>query len=163
MALTYQPKPGSVVMCDFHGYVVPEMIKARPVVVLAKHPDNSKLVTVVPLSTTEPTPHRAYHHTMKRNPLPDNAKIVCWAKCDMVATVSVSRLERCYLAQRAPNGSRQYVSLVVDTTDFDEIKKCVRSALGLTEAPKPVVVPVPDAVPEEASATTLGKTPKASP
>jgi uncharacterized protein YifN (PemK superfamily) len=37
MPLKFQPKIGSVVMCDFEGYVVPEMIKVRPVVVLAKH------------------------------------------------------------------------------------------------------------------------------
>lgn len=131
MALKFQPKQGSVVMCDFAGYVVPEMIKVRPVVVLAKHPDNSQLVTVVPLSTTEPVPHRAYHLKMDKNPLPDNATTVCWAKCDMVATVSLSRLDRCKLAKRAPDGSRQYVVPVVETADFDQIQKCVKSALGL--------------------------------
>jgi uncharacterized protein YifN (PemK superfamily) len=131
MALKYQPKQGAVVMCDFSGYVIPEMVKIRPVVVLAKHPDNNQLVTVVPLSTTEPLPHRAYHHKIHKNPLPDKASTVCWAKCDMVATVSLSRLDRYKLAQRLPDGSRQYVVPVIDAADFDEIQKCVKSALGL--------------------------------
>ena len=132
MALKFQPKQGSVVMCDFTGYVIPEMVKVRPVVVLSKHPYNNQLVTVVPLSTTEPLPHRAYHHKIDKNPLPDKTGTVCWAKCDMIATVSLSRLDRYKLAQRLPDGSRQYVIPVVDAADFNEIQKCVKSALGLT-------------------------------
>lgn len=54
MPLQYQPKEGSVLICDFRGYEVPEMIKVRPVVVIRKHRTNSLLVTVVPLSTTAP-------------------------------------------------------------------------------------------------------------
>ncbi|WP_414861947.1 hypothetical protein [Pseudomonas sp. IT-P176] len=37
MPLQYQPKEGSVLICDFRGYEVPEMIKVRPVVVIRKH------------------------------------------------------------------------------------------------------------------------------
>ena len=48
MPLLYQPKEGSVLICDFRGYEVPEMIKIRPVVVIRKHRTNSLLVTVVP-------------------------------------------------------------------------------------------------------------------
>jgi uncharacterized protein YifN (PemK superfamily) len=124
MPLKFQPKVGSVVMCDFEGYVVPEMIKVRPVVVLAKHPDNSQLVTVVPLSTTEPIPHKAYHHRIESNPLPGKTA-VCWAKCDMVATVSLARLDRFKTKQR------EWVVPTLGSSDFDEIKKCVKSALGL--------------------------------
>jgi uncharacterized protein YifN (PemK superfamily) len=124
MPLKFQPKIGSVVMCDFEGYVVPEMIKVRTVVVLAKHPDNSQIVTVVPLSTTEPIPHKAYHHRIENNPLPGKTE-VCWAKCDMVATVSLTRLDRFKTKQRT------WVVPKLNETDFDEIKKCVKSALGL--------------------------------
>ncbi|MCV2223524.1 type II toxin-antitoxin system PemK/MazF family toxin [Pseudomonas sp. C98] len=44
MPLRYQPKEGSVLICDFRGYEVPEMVKVRPVVVLRKHRSNSLLV-----------------------------------------------------------------------------------------------------------------------
>ena len=54
MALAFQPRPGTVVMCDFAGYVLPEMVKVRPVVVIARNRKNRQLVTVVPLSTTAP-------------------------------------------------------------------------------------------------------------
>jgi uncharacterized protein YifN (PemK superfamily) len=47
MPLLYQPRPGQVVMCDFKGYVVPEMVKVRPVVVVARNRKNRWLVTVV--------------------------------------------------------------------------------------------------------------------
>ncbi len=71
------------------------MIKKRPVVVLAHHKRNSKLVTVVLLSTTHPTTVEKHHHQLSTNPLagkPPNE--VVWAKCDMVATVSLARLDR---------------------------------------------------------------------
>lgn len=52
MPLLYQPKEGSVLMCDFRGYEVPEIIKVRAGIVIRKHRTNKLLVTVVPLSTT---------------------------------------------------------------------------------------------------------------
>jgi len=44
MLLRYQPKEDSVLICDFRGYEVPEMVKVRPVVILRKHRSNSLLV-----------------------------------------------------------------------------------------------------------------------
>ena len=35
MAITFHPKPGQILMCDFtYGFREPEMIKNRPVIVL---------------------------------------------------------------------------------------------------------------------------------
>ena len=31
--LNFQPKPGSVVYCDYKGFIEPEMVKKRPVIV----------------------------------------------------------------------------------------------------------------------------------
>jgi uncharacterized protein YifN (PemK superfamily) len=124
MALLYQPRPGAVVICDFAGYVVPEMVKKRPVVVLARNRKNRQLVTVVPLSTTPPTTLEDYHHDLTQNPLP-SAGVKCWAKCDMVATVSLSRLDRCKA------GRGQYVVPVLPTADFDAIRRAVANGLGL--------------------------------
>ncbi|EOO2098321.1 type II toxin-antitoxin system PemK/MazF family toxin [Escherichia coli] len=58
MVLKYQPSVRSVLMCDFRGMVVPEIVKVRPVVVVSRNRHNNQLVTVVPISTTEPIPRR---------------------------------------------------------------------------------------------------------
>lgn len=125
MALKFQPKERSVVICDFRGYEEPEMIKKRPVIVLTRHPHNGKLVTVVPLSSTEPAIYVAYHHKMSVNPLPDKRHIECWAKCDMSATVSLARLDR----YKPANGERCVP--VIGMEDFAAVKAAVANALGL--------------------------------
>ncbi len=112
-------------MCDFSGYVVPEMVKVRPVVVLARNRKNRQLVTVVPLSTTAPTALEDYHHELAANPLPGKAAVKCWAKCDMVATVSLSRLDR------VKGPKRQYVVPILPAAEFDAIRLGVANALGL--------------------------------
>ncbi len=126
MALLYQPRPGAVVMCDFAGYVVPEMVKVRPVVVLARNRKNRQLVTVVPLSTTAPTVLEDHHHPLASNPLPGKAGVICWAKCDMVATVSLARLDRYSI------GRGRYVVPTMAPADFEAIRRAVAKALDLT-------------------------------
>ncbi|TDF37798.1 type II toxin-antitoxin system PemK/MazF family toxin [Histophilus somni] len=125
MSLKYQPKEKSVLMCDFSKFQSPEMTKVRPVVVIAKHKRNKELVTVIPLSTTEPQPLEKYHYALPVNPLPDKANIQCWAKCDMIYTVSISRLDRYKI------GKRDYISPLVSDTDFQVIKNCTALALKL--------------------------------
>jgi uncharacterized protein YifN (PemK superfamily) len=126
MPLLYQPKPRMVVMCDFIGFIIPEMVKVRPVVVLSRHKRNRQLVTVVPLSTTAPDRLEAEHHALSTNPLPDKTYVQCWAKCDMVATVSLARLDR-YKA-----GKSLYVTPEISIADYDKIRAAVASALNLT-------------------------------
>jgi len=125
--LRFQPRPRAVVMCNFSGFVVPEMVKIRPVVVLAKNRENHKLVTVIPLSTTEPHKIESHHHELSVNPLPDNPHVSCWAKCDMVYTVSIDRLDRYRL------GANHYVVPEISIEDFTEIRCGVVSALGLDD------------------------------
>ena len=127
MSLLFQPKPRSVVMCDFVGFIAPEMVKVRPVVVLSRHRHNRNLVNVVPLSTTEPTKIEDHHHELSTNPLPDKPHTSCWAKCDMVATVSLARLDRYQI------GRNQYVVPEVNAIDFVAIRAGVASALQLTD------------------------------
>jgi len=129
MPLLYQPHPGSVVVCDFQGFVVPEMIKVRPVVILTKHKKNKQLVTIVPLSTTQPFEVEDHHHELSQNPLPDKPNYISvWAKCDMVATVSLQRLDR-YKTHQA--GKRVYVVPEISAADLDAIRAGVRAALCL--------------------------------
>lgn len=88
-----------VLMCDFSGFVAPEMVKTRPVAVISpNHMRRPGLVTVVPLSTTPPEPILEYHYCLKGSPIPGDSSIV-WAKCDMVVTVRLERLERIRLAR----------------------------------------------------------------
>jgi len=127
MPLLYQPKEGSVLICDFRGYEVPEMIKVRPVIVIRKHRTNNLLVTVVPLSTT--APDRVLDHHLELQSHLQGASPVCWAKCDMVATVSLSRLDR--IKTRDRQGKRIYVISQLETDEFCAIKIAVRKALGV--------------------------------
>lgn len=138
MSLLFQPKPRSIVFCNFAGFVEPEIVKRRPVVVLAVHKRNSKLVTVVPLSTTAPDPVEAHHYRLKQNPLPGAQEKVVWAKCDMVAVVSIERLDLVHTG-RGPDGKRQYLRLQIGQDQFDAIRQGVASALGLLSltGPKP--------------------------
>ncbi|WP_075358503.1 type II toxin-antitoxin system PemK/MazF family toxin [Caballeronia sordidicola] len=130
MPLPFQPRLGVVVQCDFAGMVVPEMVKKRDVVVIARNKHNHHLVTVVPLSTTTPARIEDYHHRLERNLRVDgdpNAEV--WAKCDMLYTVSLARLSMYYTRTR--RGGRQTVSMAVSQTDFQAIQAAVASALGL--------------------------------
>lgn len=129
MPIQFQPKPKTVVMCDFHGFVAPEMIKTRPVVVIASNKKNSRLVTVVPLSTTPPERPEDHHHELSANPLPDKPHLSCWAKCDMVVTVSLHRLDRYQM------GRRDFRTFTVSDADFKQIQRGVLVALGLQGVP----------------------------
>jgi len=128
MPLQFQPKEGTILMCDFRGYEVPEMVKVRPVVILRKHRHNNKLVTVVPLSTTAPEILED-HHIQLPAQLP-GASTVCWAKCDMIYTVTLARLDRCKVKSRH-GGGRQYVTFSLKAEELAAVKAAVLSALGL--------------------------------
>lgn len=146
MPLKFQPKARSIVYCDFSGYIAPEIIKRRPVVVLTAHKRNSKLVTVVPLSTTPPNPVESYHYRLLQNPLPHSTAPEVWAKCDMVAVVSIDRLDL-VRTPRGVNGKRQYLSLSIGADQFEAIRRGVVHALGLASVvfptPQPPAPPVP--------------------
>lgn len=129
MALKYQPKEATVLMCDFSGFQVPEVIKVRPVVVLHKHSQNRQLVTIVPLSTTAPD-HMAGHHVVLPSYLPGSA-LTCWAKCDMIYTVATSRLDRCRVKSRQGSG-REYMTFTMRPEHFAAVRAAVGFTLGFT-------------------------------
>ena len=124
MALSFQPKVGGVLLCDFEGFVTPEMVKKRPVVVIARNRANKQLVTVVPLSTTEPEVMETHHYQLPKNPVPAYRTKKCWAKCDMVATVSIARMDR------LKDGWNRVVP-EVSAVDLNAIRTCVVNALQL--------------------------------
>lgn len=126
MTLLFRPKPGCVLYCDFKGYIAPEMIKTRPVVVISPaHIARHDLVTVVPLSTTAPSPVEKYHYKLTGNPIPGSSEPEVWAKCDMVATVSFERLDRVKVGR----GSFQVGAVSMD--QVKAIRCAVLPALGI--------------------------------
>ena len=118
-------------MCDFGtGFKAPEMVKKRPVVVLSNR--HREVATVVPISTTEPVPVEACHHELADSslPLPLRGK-PHWAKCDMVTTVALWRLDRVRGKKHPTTGKRTYSSRMVSSEDLVAILEAVGSVLGL--------------------------------
>lgn len=135
MPLTFHPHPGMVLICDFNtGFKAPEMIKRRPVVVISPRPRRSnQLCTIVPLSTTAPNPVEPFHHRMDPHSLPGKlAQKVTWAKCDMLATASLERLDRVMIGKE-PDGKRIYVAEQVLDEDLQAIRRSVMIALGMVD------------------------------
>jgi mRNA interferase MazF len=127
MAITFHPKAGMILMCDFKGLVAPEIIKTRPVVIIS--PNNivrSGLCTVVPLSTTAPDPVQAYHYQIPHDPLRNGAET--WAKCDLVMSVSCARLDRIKL------GRGQYITGAVNMDHVRELRRRAALSFGFAIA-----------------------------
>lgn len=114
-----------VLQCDFRGYMVPEIVKSRPVVIISpNHLNRPGLFTVVPLSTTPPDPVCPYHYKLIGNPIPGESAEV-WAKCDLVASVSRARLDRVKIAR----GNYQIGHISME--QIREIRLCVARSIGV--------------------------------
>lgn len=133
MALSYYPSAGEIVLCRYDDVVVdPEMRKARPAVVIGPRlRSRGRLVAVVPLSTTEPDAIQAFHCRIElAQPLPapfDSP--VMWAKCDMVSSVSLDRLDRFKEAYRR-GGGRQWRTGRVTVDQIRSIRIALLHGLG---------------------------------
>lgn len=122
MSLTiFYPKTGHVLICNFDtGFVPPEMVKKRPIVVISKTETHSRrLCTVIPLSTTTPKIIKPWHVALKNGSISASAETeTIWAKCDMIYTVSFDRLE-------IPKGNSVFKnlgkSLKINQHDLNEI------------------------------------------
>ncbi|MBP6530821.1 MAG: type II toxin-antitoxin system PemK/MazF family toxin [Burkholderiales bacterium] len=126
MPITFFPKAGMVLSCDFEGYKHPEIVKKRPVVVISPNSlTRPSLVTVIPLSTTPPNPVWPYHYLLPANPFPKST-IDSWAKCDMIATVNVARLDRIQLVRRGP-----YETYYVGMDIVRELRRRAALSFGL--------------------------------
>ena len=138
MPLLFRPRPGTLLMCDFDtGFKPPEMTKKRPVVVISprRRRSASNLCTVVPLSTAVPNRVEPFHHRMDPRSVPaELCTQESWAKCDMLYTVSLERLDRVPV-NRA--GTRVFVAPQVLHEDLTAIRQGVMNALGLDSRPHP--------------------------
>ena len=137
--ITYHPKRWEMLFCDFSdGFKPPEMVKNRLViVVVAEQKHNPGLCTVIPISATEPTPLKPYHHEMDSLSLPDNFRNKrMWAKCDMINTVSTSRLRKARLGRNRKTGKRIYYSGTAVFVDIQGVTRAMLHALKLERLTK---------------------------
>jgi len=139
MTLAYHPKPGAFLLCRYEpGFVKPEMVKLRPVVVITPRlRRRDGLCTVVPLSLTAPNHIEAYHCELDLDPLlpaPWDAP-KAWVKADMFSTVGFHRLSPIGIG-RDHEGKRQYLNRRVSNAELAEIQRCVLHALNLSQLTK---------------------------
>lgn len=103
------------------------MVKIRPVVVISPRRRTAQLVTVVPLSSVAPAPVEPWHY-----PLPPSAYAPArgdiWAKCDVVTTVGLARLDR---VKVRIEGRRVYQTFQLGDVELAAVLAAVRAALGL--------------------------------
>lgn len=131
MALPYLPHQGEILVCDFDDFAMgAEMVKRRPIVVASRHDTHrGKMCTVIPLSTTPPDPVKSWHHQMPHLKIAGwQANGVIWAKCDMLASVSIERLNKPYIRTRH---GRSFVTHKLDAQDMAAVMQCIRAYFGI--------------------------------
>jgi mRNA interferase MazF len=135
MPLKFPPISGQIVFCDFKGFITPEMVKKRPVIVVSpKERRHKSLCAVVPLSASAPCSNEI--HTSIKIALPSEFKKRewfqkdCWAKCDIINTVCLERLDLIYLG-RDTAGKRIYSYIKIEDETLNAIREIVcRSIIG---------------------------------
>lgn len=135
MGISYPVGPGTILRCDYSrgGFQPPEMVKARPAVVISPRlPHRAGLCTVVPISGDANEHPSAWDIRIEFDPpLPyPFGHSVAWAKCDMLATVAFDRLDL-FQTDRDQYGKRKYLHPKVLTDDLVRIRNGVLFALGL--------------------------------
>ena len=131
MAITYHPKAGQILMCDFSdGFKIPEMVKNRPVLVLTPPmAGREKLVTIVCLSTVSPDPVQKYHYQLSKRSMPQLGLFQTkdtWVKADMIYTVGFHRLNLIQLNKRDPNtGKRIYFKQKLGRETMKVVYQCL--------------------------------------
>lgn len=135
MGIKFPVGVGTILLCDYDrgGFQPPEMVKKRPAIVISPRlPHRDSLCTVVPISSEQPKHDVDYVVRLEfAPPLPDPFSYrVTWAKCDMLATVSFSRLDL-FHTERDQYGRRKYLHPKLSEAQLEHIKYGVLCALGL--------------------------------
>jgi len=127
LALRFPPKVGQVFVCNLKNAVHPEIGKVRPVVVIAPRlPHRPELATVVPISTTAPIHEHPFCYKLSKNYHPEEPDdLDCWAKADLVMSVSYQRLSP-FKTDR-----RKYVYPTLGATDIKGVRLAIVHGLGL--------------------------------
>jgi len=125
MPIRFIPNQGMVLMCDFTGFIPPEMTKVRHVVIISpRHRRSTGSCLVVPLSTDAPNPVEPYHFRIPANTYSFFKKNTdVWAKADLLSHVSFGRLDRVL------DGGK-YCSPYLNPPDLQGIQCSVWEALG---------------------------------
>ena len=134
MPIKHPPYSGQIIICDYTGFIVPEMVKKRPVVVVSPKPRSAnRLCVVIPLSTTAPHNLESHHIEIV---LPDELVSIagfskkCWAKCNMINTVSYQRLELVRFSRNA-SGKRNYSYHRVGEDVLFNLRKAAAGTFGI--------------------------------
>jgi len=136
MTLKFPPVLGQILECDYsRGFVPPEMVKKRLVVVVSPRlPHRDFLCNVVPLSTTPPRKDVLYQCKIQlpfAPPRPFSA-IYAFAKADMFSAVSYKRLSMPHEARDSRTGKRRYVKIILTPEEMNKIRYAMLHALGLS-------------------------------
>jgi uncharacterized protein YifN (PemK superfamily) len=124
MAIRFLPGPKTLLLCDYcmGGFRMPEMVKRRPAVVVSPRlPYRNGLCSVVPISLTAPerdVPYVVKLEFAELLPAPFDSPLG-WAKCDMIATVSLERLDL-FRTGRDYEGKRKYLTRKISDADSSE-------------------------------------------
>ena len=139
MGISEHPPQGALVIVDFtNGFTQPEMTKRRLAVVLTPRiKARPFLVTVVPLSLSDPEPVMPYHH---RIAIPFEmpaawGKADRWVKGDMVNAVGFHRIGLLRLG-KGIDGKRHYQTQALPEDTFRIVRQCVLHGLGLSTLTK---------------------------
>jgi len=136
MGIQFHPGQGVVAICDYNtGFIAPEMVKRRPVIIMCKQRQNRpRLCTVIPLSTTAPEPVEDYHAEISLPfalPYPFGA-VRQWIKGDMVAAVSFDRLDLIRLGKDR-FGNRRYLTTPIGHDLLEIAQRCLLAGVSLTK------------------------------
>lgn len=139
MGLLYHPKQGAIVLVRFDtSFKEPEMVKPRPCVVVSKGMKaRPNLLTVVPLSTTPPSPVMPWHCEIEVDlELPPRwSRKSCWVKGDMVYAVGFHRADLLQIG-RGEDGRRIYQNETLSAETFKRIQHCILEGLSLSHLTK---------------------------
>lgn len=138
MPLTYAPKPGTIVVCDYrNGFCVPEMVKRRPAVVISPQIQGRPgLCTLVPISSDKPRKIMSYHLELPDLVLPHPFEEgPNWVKADMVFAASFNRCDL-IKAGKDYTGKRIYELICISDEELKAVRRAVMCSIGLSALTK---------------------------
>jgi mRNA interferase MazF len=132
MPISFHPRAGQVLVCNFDGFKEPEMVKTRPVIVISpKLPNRADLVAIIPISVTEPTLGLPYCFRLSKNYHPEEADdLPCWAKADLVLNLGLFRMSGFKV------GRRRWEYPQLTGADLLGVRHAVLCGLGLDRIEK---------------------------
>lgn len=126
MPIQFFPRSGQILVADFSDLEEPEICKVRPVVIVSPRlPYRSQLVAVVPISLTAPMHQLPFVVKLSKNYHPDeDDTLPCWAKCDLVMNIKITRLDGFKV------GRRKWYYPQLSPEDLEAVRQGVLHGLG---------------------------------